>query len=244
MRIVLLVAAFMTAALNLASAQTAEQLAMIENAVRARVLLENCDAAEINAATLMRETRRVGLSPEDLAETGRFGPAVEKLLAQVNSEYATFQVFTRCRTIAGSLFGPDGVRLKNLVVEYAPQRAATPPTPSPSARAQRVTPAAPVLAGEDFVLDYKKFIGKRVTIRDCVIVGARLEFAGCFVGTPVMINVRYGDADRSVRKRALDRCSEVGVKRDCFARVTGRVRRSITGEVIGLDGASLEWLTP
>lgn len=100
---------------------------------------------------------------------------------------------------------------------------------------------APMLTGEDFVLDYKKYIGQRVTITDCLINGAKLEFAGCFVGVPVMINVGYGGADRETRRRAMAECHAEEVVKRCFARVTGRVRKSATGAVIGLDDATLIW---
>lgn len=115
---------------------------------------------------------------------------------------------------------------------------------APAMAQQRPAPSVPVMEGEDFVLDYRKFIGRRVTVQDCMIVGAGLEFAGCFVGAPVMINVGYGSADRAVRRRAMERCGEVGIKAECFARVTGRVRSSVTGQVIGLDDAVIEWARP
>lgn len=100
------------------------------------------------------------------------------------------------------------------------------------------------LGGEDFVLDYKKYVGQRVTITDCLINGAKLEFAGCFVGTPVMINVGYGGADREIRRRAMSECNAAEVVKRCFARVTGRVRKNLTGSVIGLDDATLVWAMP
>lgn len=112
------------------------------------------------------------------------------------------------------------------------------------AQAPPKSKTVPVLSGEDFALDYKKYIGQRVTVEDCLIVGARLEFAGCFPGTAVMINVDYRNSPREVRKRAMERCSLPEVKKECFAKVTGKVRGSLTGQVIGLDDATLEWLQP
>lgn len=109
-----------------------------------------------------------------------------------------------------------------------------------SVRSQSV----PELDGESFILDYKKYIGKRVTVAGCLINGARLEFAGCFVGAPVMINVGYGKADRDVRKRAMAECAQADITKRCFAKVTGKVRGSMTGQVIGLDDATLVWSVP
>ena len=100
----------------------------------------------------------------------------------------------------------------------------------------------PAISGEDFVLDYKKYIGKRVTITDCLINAARHEFAGCFVGAPVMIDVGYGGADREIRRRAMAECNAAAIEKRCYARVTGRVRNSLAGAVIGLDDATLVWV--
>lgn len=102
----------------------------------------------------------------------------------------------------------------------------------------------PTLDGEDFVLDYKKYIGQRVTVKDCLINGAKLEFAGCFVGAPVMINVGYGGANREIRRRAMSECHGAEIVKRCFAQVTGRVRKSLSGSVIGLDDATLVWAVP
>jgi hypothetical protein len=236
------------AGISTASAQTEAQKRFIEDSARASALVAGCPNAEVNGVVLASEAKRVGIEIEDLRADGRFGKLVQEAGQTAATEYAPFLSVTRCSTIAGSLFGPSGSRIKGLVRDTSPpparpaQQAQAPVAQSSNQR--RSASTAGVLSGEDLVLDFKKFIGKRVTVTDCMIVGARLEFAACFVGMPVMINVGYGDADRAVRKRAMERCADVGIRRECFARVTGRVRGSLTGQVVGLDQATIEWTNP
>lgn len=115
------------------------------------------------------------------------------------------------------------------------------------ASAQTRKPAAEPLSmvASELALDYKTLIGKRVTVTDCIMVGARLEFAACPIiageGVSGMINVGYGKADRAARKRALEECADVKPNRRCVAEVTGKVRGSMTGQVIGLDDATVRF---
>ena len=108
--------------------------------------------------------------------------------------------------------------------------------------------AMPRMEAADLALDLKKLVGKRVTVTDCLVSGARIEFAVCPIitknGIAGMIRLGYADADRAVRKRAVDECSDVKANKRCMAEVTGRVRESATGQVIGLEEATLNWIVP
>ena len=112
----------------------------------------------------------------------------------------------------------------------------------------KAKPEVPAISSADLGLDYKKLVGKRVRVTDCTIIGAKLEIAGCPIpaGNSYggMINVGYGSADRADRKRAMEECNTGKPEKRCVAEVTGTVRESLLGSVVGLDNATLRWREP
>lgn len=103
----------------------------------------------------------------------------------------------------------------------------------------------PRMSAEDFALDYKKYPRQFVTIENCLIYGAQLEFAHCFGGMPLTVLVHYGNDRREVRRRAVVECTNVQYTRRCLAHVTGRVTFSKTDQlVVELEQATVKFLVP
>lgn len=112
-----------------------------------------------------------------------------------------------------------------------------------SAGAMAQTP--PGIEGKEVIFNLDRYIGKRVTITDCMIQVARMDDAIC----PIVINgtivasfrVIYAKADPGARRFALEHCNGFDENKRCAAQVVGRVRKSLVRDIVGLDDAMIYW---
>lgn len=101
------------------------------------------------------------------------------------------------------------------------------------------------MTAADLAFDIDRSVGKRVTVTDCILVQAQFDRALCPIltktGMAGVLSINYAASDRASREKAVNSCTTLDPKIECFAEVTGVVRKSEMGGVIGLERATLRF---
>ncbi len=101
------------------------------------------------------------------------------------------------------------------------------------------------MTAEDIAFNLDTLQGATVTVIDCILFQAQFDRAFCPIltkrGLAGVLNIGYSKDARGSRERAVNSCFRDEPKQECLVEVTGIVRKSVVGGVIGIDGATIKF---